>query len=31
VIDSVWGHYAWGITPAETAQIEQIVADLLAT
>jgi homoserine O-acetyltransferase/O-succinyltransferase len=31
VVDSVWGHYAWGITPAETAQIEQIVTDLLTT
>jgi homoserine O-acetyltransferase len=31
VIDSVWGHYAWGITAAETAQVEQVVRDLLAT
>ena len=31
VVQSVWGHYAWGITDAETAQIEQIVRDLLAT
>jgi homoserine O-acetyltransferase len=30
VLDSVWGHYAWGITAAEVAQIEQIVRDLLA-
>ncbi len=30
-IDSVWGHYAWGITAGETAQIEQVVSDLLAT
>ncbi len=29
VIDSVWGHYAWGITAAETAQIEAIIAELL--
>jgi len=31
LIDSVWGHYAWGMTAAETAQIERIVGDLLAT
>jgi homoserine O-acetyltransferase len=31
VVQSVWGHYAWGMTDAETAQIEQIVGDLLAT
>jgi homoserine O-acetyltransferase/O-succinyltransferase len=31
VLDSVWGHYAWGITAAETEQIEQIVRELLAT
>jgi homoserine O-acetyltransferase len=31
VIDSLWGHYAWGITASETAQIEQIVRDSLAT
>jgi homoserine O-acetyltransferase len=31
VIESVWGHYSWGITPAETAQIEQVISDLLAT
>lgn len=31
LLGSVWGHYAWGITPAETAQIERVVADLLAT
>jgi homoserine O-acetyltransferase len=29
VVESVWGHYAWGITAAETAQIEQILAELL--
>ncbi len=26
VIESAWGHYAWGITAAETAQIEAIIA-----
>jgi homoserine O-acetyltransferase len=31
VVQSVWGHYAWGITAAETAQIEQILGELLAT
>jgi homoserine O-acetyltransferase len=31
VVESVWGHYAWGITAAETAQIEQILDDLLAS
>jgi homoserine O-acetyltransferase len=31
VIESVWGHYAWGITAAETAQIEHIIGELLAT
>jgi homoserine O-acetyltransferase/O-succinyltransferase len=30
-VQSVWGHYAWGITAAETAQIERIVGELLAT
>lgn len=30
VVESVWGHYAWGITAAETAQIEQIIRELLA-
>jgi homoserine O-acetyltransferase len=30
-VDSVWGHYAWGITDAETAQIDRIVRELLAT
>ncbi len=29
VVESVWGHYAWGMTAAETAQIEQIIRDLL--
>jgi homoserine O-acetyltransferase len=31
LIESVWGHYAWGITAAETAQIEQVIRALLAT
>jgi homoserine O-acetyltransferase len=31
VVESVWGHYAWGITAAETAQIDAIIDELLAT
>ena len=31
VVESAWGHYAWGITDAETAQIERILAEVLAT
>jgi homoserine O-acetyltransferase len=31
VIGSVWGHYAWGITSAESDQIEKILAAALAT
>ena len=31
VVDSVWGHYAWGITQAEIDQIDDIVGGLLAT
>jgi homoserine O-acetyltransferase len=31
VVESHWGHYAWGITPAEIAQIESLLRDLLAT
>ena len=31
LIESVWGHYAWGITAAETARIETIIGELLAT
>jgi homoserine O-acetyltransferase len=31
LVESVWGHYAWGITAAETEQIEQILRELLAT
>jgi len=31
VVESVWGHYGWGIGPSETGQIDRLVADLLAT
>jgi homoserine O-acetyltransferase/O-succinyltransferase len=31
VIDSVWGHYAWGMTPTETAAIDATLLTLLAT
>jgi homoserine O-acetyltransferase/O-succinyltransferase len=31
VVESVWGHYAWGIGSRETAQIERMLTDLLAT
>ncbi len=31
LVQSLWGHYAWGITDAETGQIDQIVGALLAT
>jgi len=31
VVESLWGHYAWGITAAETAQIERILGEALAT
>jgi homoserine O-acetyltransferase len=31
VVESLWGHYAWGMTSAETAQIEGLLRDLLAT
>ena len=31
LIESAWGHYAWGATAAETAQIEAIIGELLAT
>jgi homoserine O-acetyltransferase len=31
LIESLWGHYSWGMTGAETAQIEQVIGDLLAT
>ena len=29
VVESAWGHYAWGITPAETNQIDDVIASLL--
>jgi homoserine O-acetyltransferase/O-succinyltransferase len=31
VVESVWGHYAWGITAAETARIDALLRELLAT
>jgi homoserine O-acetyltransferase len=31
LIESVWGHYAWGITDRETEQIERLIGELLAT
>jgi homoserine O-acetyltransferase len=31
VVESAWGHYAWGITDTETAQIERILGEVLAT
>jgi homoserine O-acetyltransferase/O-succinyltransferase len=31
LVESVWGHYAWGITQAETDQIDTVLRDLLAT
>jgi len=31
VVESLWGHYAWGMTQAETDQIETVLRDLLAT
>jgi homoserine O-acetyltransferase len=31
VVESVWGHYAWGMTVAETAQIDALLRELLAT
>jgi homoserine O-acetyltransferase/O-succinyltransferase len=31
VVQSVWGHYAWGITAAETEQIDGLLRELLAT
>jgi homoserine O-acetyltransferase/O-succinyltransferase len=30
VVESVWGHYAWGITTAETEQIDGLLLELLA-
>jgi homoserine O-acetyltransferase len=29
LIESLWGHYAWGITAKETTQIDSIVTELL--
>jgi len=31
VIESLWGHYAWGMTARETGQIERLLNGLLAT
>ena len=31
VVESPWGHYAWGMTQAETAQIDDLLRELLAT
>jgi homoserine O-acetyltransferase len=31
IVESLWGHYAWGMTQAETDQIENVLRDLLAT
>jgi homoserine O-acetyltransferase/O-succinyltransferase len=31
LLHSLWGHYAWGITASETAQIDAIVGELMAT
>jgi homoserine O-acetyltransferase len=31
VVESVWGHYAWGMTAAETDQIDRLLRGLLAT
>jgi homoserine O-acetyltransferase len=31
LVKSPWGHYAWGMTQVETAQIENLLRDLLAT
>jgi homoserine O-acetyltransferase len=31
LVESVWGHYAWGMTQAETAQIERIIGEALVT
>jgi len=30
-LHSLWGHYAWGITSAEEARIEQVIREALAT
>jgi homoserine O-acetyltransferase len=29
VVESFWGHYAWGMTEAETRQVDRILAELL--
>lgn len=31
LVESLWGHYAWGPTPAEVAQIEALLREFLAT
>ncbi len=31
VVESTWGHYAWGATEAETAEIDDVLRELLAT
>jgi homoserine O-acetyltransferase len=31
VVESLWGHYAWGMTQAETDQIDSLLNGLLAT
>ncbi|HEY7197033.1 MAG TPA: alpha/beta fold hydrolase [Gaiellaceae bacterium] len=31
IVESPWGHYAWGIGPGETAQIEAVLREILAT
>jgi homoserine O-acetyltransferase len=31
VVESLWGHYAWGMTQAETDQIDSLLKELLAT
>src|SRR5262249_1918993 len=31
VVETLWGHYGWGITSAETDQIETILRELLLT
>jgi homoserine O-acetyltransferase/O-succinyltransferase len=30
IVESVWGHYAWGITEAETRQVDRFLNELLA-
>jgi homoserine O-acetyltransferase/O-succinyltransferase len=31
VVESVWGHYAWGMTEEETSQVDGLLRELLAT